>query len=214
MIRNYRDGMPYPALRECGYAARIRNIYRLRSRLAVSGLGQHFWGRTLESFNINGDNRKAFEAVKAWADTIGVRRWLVLTGDVGLGKTHLAAGAMQEKMKQGLYCIYSLAEDVILGLHASYQSKTTDSYIEELKTADLLVVDDLGKESADDKARKFIISIFDSRYESDSPTIVTTNLPYQGLLGTYGKPFISRIAEVAEFIAMKGEDYRLKGAKA
>lgn len=212
IIKHYQDGMPYLVLRECGYAAMIRNVYRLKSRLATSGLGEHFWNRTLDSFEITETNRKAFETVKAWSDTIGVRRWLVLTGDVGLGKTHLAAGAMQEKMKQGLYCLYNLAASMVFGWHAAYQSNTLAAYEEELTTADLLFVDDLGKESATDNAKKFIISVFDNRYESDRSTIITTNFSLQQLRDVYGKPLISRLAEVAEFIAMTGEDYRLRGA--
>jgi hypothetical protein len=69
----------------------------------------------------------------------------------------------------------------------------------ELLTAfidcDLLVIDDLGAESASftnlDKAREALFMILDTRMTACRPTIVTTNLTYEELVARYG----SRISE-------------------
>jgi DNA replication protein DnaC len=87
------------------------------------------------------------------------------------------------------------------------------------KKADLLVIDDLGKELCTDWSISTLYNIINDRYEEMRPIIVTTNFNEEVLLKNLtpkggdnqkAKAILSRLAEVSDVITMAGEDYRRK----
>ena len=51
-----------------------------------------------------------------------------------------------------------------------------NAYIDDLNRFQLLIIDDLGVERNSEFAREQVFSVIDSRYRSQNPMIVTTNL--------------------------------------
>ncbi len=102
--------------------------------------------------------------------------WLVLTGEYGTGKTHLAAAIAHEHVKRGYSALFIVVPDLLDHLRATFSPSSLvrfDRRFEEVKTAPLLVLDDLGTESASPWAQEKLYQLFNYRYIARLPTVIT-----------------------------------------
>ena len=103
--------------------------------------------------------------------------WLVLTGVYGCGKTHLAAAIANHIVSRGQSALFVVVPDLLDHLRATFGPSSPvrfDKRIEEVRTAPLLVLDDLGTESASPWAREKLYQLFNYRYNARLATVVTT----------------------------------------
>jgi DNA replication protein DnaC len=103
--------------------------------------------------------------------------WLVLLGEYGAGKTHIAAAIANHVRRQSKQVLFVTVPDLLDHLRATYAPNSHQSYdkrFNEIKTAQLLVLDDLGTESATPWAREKLYQLFNYRYTAQLPTVVTT----------------------------------------
>ncbi len=106
-------------------------------------------------------------------------KWLVFTGGYGAGKTHLAAAIANAQADQGYETMFVVVPDLLDHLRAAFSpdSRTSfDQRFEEVRATSLLVLDDLGTESATPWAREKLYQIINYRYVARIPTIITTTL--------------------------------------
>lgn len=129
------------------------------------------------------DNLKqAFDIARGFAEE--PRDWLVFTGTFGCGKTHLAAAAANYRVKHGHPALFVVVPDLLDHLRATFNPQSTITFsqqFEEVRRAPLLILDDLGTESATPWAREKLYQIFDYRYNARLPTIITTATPIEEL---------------------------------
>lgn len=150
----------------------------------LSSLGL-YRGMTFETFGLREDEslpgkqrenlRRALELAQAYAHD--PKGWLVFMGAYGCGKTHLAAAIATERLDQGQTVLFITAPDLLDHLRAAFSPNSTVSYdrrFQEVKTAPLLVLDDLGTESTTPWAREKLYQIFNYRYITQLPTVITT----------------------------------------
>jgi DNA replication protein DnaC len=121
--------------------------------------------------------RSLEKAVKA-ATTFASRPhgWFVLTGPYGCGKTHLAAAIANSLMDKGNPPLFIMVPDLLDHLRASFDPKNNISYdhrFDEIRTASLLVLDDLGAQSTTPWAREKLHQLFNHRYSAELPTVIT-----------------------------------------
>jgi DNA replication protein DnaC len=105
------------------------------------------------------------------------RGWLVLMGTYGCGKTHLAAAIAHYRQEQGLNVMFITTPDLLDYLRVTYNPGSNvnfDQRFQAVRNAPLLVLDDLGVESASPWAREKLFQIIDHRYVTQLPTIITT----------------------------------------
>jgi DNA replication protein DnaC len=110
--------------------------------------------------------------------------WLAFTGTYGAGKTHLAAAIANHNATQGRPALFVVVPDLLDHLRATFNPQsavTFDQRFEEVRRAPLLVLDDLGTESATPWAREKLYQIFDYRYNAHLPTVITTATPIEEL---------------------------------
>jgi DNA replication protein DnaC len=110
--------------------------------------------------------------------------WLIFTGTYGCGKTHLAAAIANHNATQGRPALFVVVPDLLDHLRATFNPQsavTFDQRFEEVRRAPLLVLDDLGTESATPWAREKLYQIFDYRYNAHLPTVITTATPIEEL---------------------------------
>jgi len=112
------------------------------------------------------------------------RDWLVFTGTYGCGKTHLAAAIANYRAQQGYPVLFVVVPDLLDHLRATFNPSspvTYDRLFEEVRTAPLLILDDLGTESATSWAREKLYQLFNYRYNARLPTVITTATPIEEL---------------------------------
>lgn len=137
-----------------------------------------FREQTFESFDVSVRGaRDAFDAAVAYARHPD--GWLVLVGDYGCGKTHLAAAiATFALAERGMGPIFAVVPDLLDYLRTTFSPDSDVSYDDRFNAfrgADLLVLDDLGTENATPWAREKLFQIINHRYNERAPLVVTTN---------------------------------------
>lgn len=140
------------------------------------------------------------------------RQWRLLTGPVGVGKTHLAVAAGLEREEVGDTVFFATASDLLDHLRSAYAPDNPtlpEDLLDRIKTADLLVLDDFGSERSTPFAEDKLFQIINYRYEDRLPTIVTTSLDFREIESS--RPRIaSRLGDrdVVLRVPMSGPDYR------
>lgn len=123
--------------------------------------------------------RRALETAQAFAAE--PHGWLVLnSGGYGNGKTHLAAAIANEVARRGDSVLFVVVPDLLDHLRAAFNPAAGvpyDKRFKEVKTAPLLVLDDLGTESATPWVREKLYQVFNYRYSAQLPTVITTATP-------------------------------------
>lgn len=142
-------------------------------------LDQRFANFDLRERELNRDARDAmrmaFETCKHYAEA--PEGWLVLTGEYGCGKTHLAAAIANEREEAGDTTLFIVVPDLLDHLRATFNPNSAVSYdrrFDEIRTAQFLVLDDLGTESATPWAKEKLFQIVNYRYAARLPTVFTT----------------------------------------
>lgn len=108
-----------------------------------------------------------------------VRPFLLLFGPNTRGKTGVAIGVLKLAVDRGSPAVVRTTMDLLDELRATYDPKNDACFAEilaALKSAPLLVLDDLGAERLSDYATDVFFSLFDYRKNELLPTILTTNL--------------------------------------
>ncbi|MHB1296389.1 MAG: ATP-binding protein [Anaerolineae bacterium] len=102
--------------------------------------------------------------------------WLLLRGGYGVGKTHLAAAIANKVVRSGQLVLFVVVPDLLDHLRATFQPGSGVSYdqrFNEVRRAKLLVLDDMGTQSATPWAQEKLFQILNYRYTAALPTVIT-----------------------------------------
>ncbi len=108
--------------------------------------------------------------------------WLVLGGASGSGKTHLAAAIANERIAQGHPAYYISVPDLLDRLRTSFTADSEvpyDEFFEQVRNAPLLVLDDLGAQSATAWAKEKLDQLLTARFNGELPTVVVAITPLE-----------------------------------
>jgi DNA replication protein DnaC len=125
---------------------------------------------------------QAYEAARAFA--ANPEGWLVFSGPSGSGKTHLAAAIVNERIEKGQPALYITTPDLLDRLRASINpdSETPyDEFFEQVKSAPLLALDDLGVQSGTPWAKEKLDQLLTSRFNASLPTVIVTAVSLDSL---------------------------------
>lgn len=203
-------------------AERERRRRKIERLLGRSGIKRRFRQRTFRSFVTDTpDRKKAYDAAKGYADQFPDRaakgEGLYIEGSNGTGKTHLAAAISLRLIEEGIPVVCKTSTDILEDVKKGYDEGSEAEILKAYKDADLLVIDDLGKEQCTDWSMSTLYAIINDRYEDMKPTIITTNYNADDLARVMtprgyddGKirAIISRLRETSTVITMAWEDCR------
>lgn len=182
---------------------------KLGELMQLSAL-EPFRDKTFENFdrNVAGVSRAYDEARKFARDPKG---WLLLIGPYGCGKTHLATAIANEVVRNRHPVLFTIIPDLLDHLRSTFAPTSTiqyDELFEGVRKAGLLILDDLGTESATPWAREKLYQIFNHRYNERIPTVITTNRN----LNEIDDRIRSRMTDAAfcKIVEIAAPDYRQK----
>jgi DNA replication protein DnaC len=122
----------------------------------------------------------AKQYVQHWEEFLASPTGLLLWGDVGTGKSFIAGCIANALLDKGVPVIMTNFARLLNKLTDMY-SGDRNAYIDSFKRYPLMIIDDLGVERNSEFAREQVFSVIDSRYRSQLPMIVTTNLSLEEL---------------------------------
>jgi DNA replication protein DnaC len=169
---------------------------------------------SLESFGPSSATRKAHAAARELVDAWpGERRGLVLSGQCGCGKTHLAAGIGNALVEKGISVEFWPVFDLLQAIRDSFDGR--EDVAARVSKLGLLILDDLGNEriGRDEKgdwAREQLFRIIYWRELNELPVVVTTNHSVDVLESKLGGPTVSRLLGMCAWFQIEAGDYRVR----
>ncbi|MCA1718770.1 MAG: ATP-binding protein [Actinobacteria bacterium] len=200
--------------REWELSRREARVTTLRER---SGLSKRMKGYALDNFDhyvspaTTRARIKVDEYLKNWEENREAGRGLYFCGGVGTGKTHLAVAVMNEIMaRKRVPSLFVTVPEFLDNLREAYMipGRDLDEWMDTVKNADLLVLDDLGSERPTEWVRERLFVIVNHRYREALPTLFTSNIGPKDLASQLGERTASRIIAMCDWISLEGEDYR------
>ena len=125
----------------------------------------------------------AKQYVQHWEEFLASSTGLLLWGNVGTGKSYIAGCIANALLDKGVPVVMTNFARLLNKLTDMY-SGDRNAYIDSFRKFPLMIIDDLGVERNSEFAREQVFSVIDSRYRSQLPMIVTTNLSLEELKDT------------------------------
>lgn len=147
-------------------------------------------------------------------DFISKARNIVLYGNPGTGKTHVATALGVKACAEGMSVMFYSVPHLITQIRESKSSRTLHALENRFKKYDLVICDEFGYVSCDKEAGELLFNHLSLRADAKS-TIITTNLAFD----RWGEvirdkvlvaALVDRLTHNAHLINMNGESYRLK----
>ncbi len=135
--------------------------------------------------------------------------WLVLQGETGCGKTHLAAAIANHRYQADEPARFVVVPELLDHLRSTFspESKTSyDQLFESIKTAPLLVLDDFGEQSTTPWAQEKLYQIINYRYNAQLPTVVTTRPSLEEIESRISSRFVD--PKISMVFNITAPDYR------
>jgi DNA replication protein DnaC len=162
-------------------------------------------------------SRDAVEAALA-LDFVAEAGNVVLVAPQGLGKTMIAQNIAHQAVLAGHSVLFISAAQMLLDLGGQESARALDRRLKYYARVGILIVDEIGYLAYDNRNADLLFQVVSMRYEKKS-IVLTTNLAFSDWptifpSATSATALIDRIIHHADVIAIEGESYRLREAKA
>lgn len=195
------------------YEEQMRRIDRLKE---ASMMDKKYREVTFDKYEVREENKKVFEMAKKYADRFQdmykKNQGLLLYGPVGTGKSFTAACIGNYLLDNAKPVIMTSFVKILQDI---WENDREAEYITILKSASLLIVDDLGTERETDYALEKVYNIIDSRVRANKPMIITSNLELNDMMECEDirkKRIYDRILECCYPMYVGGKSFRMMKA--
>lgn len=175
--------------------------------------------KTIDTFNFQAQPELNEELVRQLlkGDYIEQRENVLLVGNVGTGKTHLALALAFAACAQGNRVRFFSVTGLVTYLLEQRETGKLERLQKQIERNDLLVLDELGYVPFSKAGAELLFEVVSRAYERRS-LIVTTNLPFESWTEVMGSErltgaLLDRLTHRVHILEANGESYRLKDAK-
>ena len=188
-----------------------------RRRLKQAGLP---YTKTLEELDLSrydGKLTDLFVNELASCRFIDEKKNLIMLGNPGRGKTHLAIGLALKACSLGMTVLFKNAASLSTELSEARDNYVLGKLEKRIRNADLLILDEMGYVSFDRYQSELLFKVIADRSERGS-IIVTTNLPFSEWTTLFENTamvaaMVDRLTFQSYILDMNGTSYRLEQAK-
>jgi DNA replication protein DnaC len=175
--------------------------------------------KTLENFDFAArpSVNKVLIAELARCEWIDKRENLLMIGNPGTGKSHLATALAAQACAKGYRVRFFRTTELVTALIEARDERSFMRLKAQLTRLDLLVLDELGYVPASKVGAELLFDVISTAYERTS-LIVTSNLPFESWTEVLGSERLTgatldRLTHRCQIIETRGESYRLHDAK-
>ena len=173
----------------CKYEVMHQKQTAIQRKFGLSRIPTEYLGKTFDDYNVDSNNAYAVEVAKKLIEYPDKGAYFF--GNVGTGKTFLAAIIAQEVMKQGRQVFFATVPTISTKIRSTFNTKeklTEGDILEKLYTVPTLILDDIGIEKPTRFVCSTLCNIFNERYNARLQTIMTSNYPLKALENIFNNP--------------------------
>lgn len=191
----------------------LRLVSREKSRIRTANFPFKKYLEDLKIEDLPKDASKKIKILKT-LDFIRNGHNLILAGNPGTGKTHIAIGLGIRACLEGFKVLFTTVPSLIVQLKECQSERTLRAFENKFEKYDLVICDELGYISFDKKGAELLFTHLSLRAGRKS-TIVTTNLSFDRWNEIFVDPvltaaMIDRLTHKAYMVNMNGNSYRIK----
>jgi len=171
--------------------------------------------KTLEDFDFQIGQHLPVALIRQLSEGgyIGRTEPIILTGDTGTGKTHLAIGLGVAACRQRRRVRFTTAAEMVNELVEARQNNELNRVTARWTRYEVLVVDEMGYVALAEAGAEMLFQVIAGRAEK-AAVIVTTNLPFSEWTTVFPnarlcKAMVDRLTDQAHIIDTGKESYRL-----
>lgn len=136
---------------------------------------------------------------------------LILLGQVGAGKTHVALAILNAFLERDLTGRYYTLSSLLRTIRESWKRsarETEQEILEKLCTVGLLVVDEIGLTKVQDTEYAFLTDVVTGRYDRRLPTILISNLDLERFTAEVGDRVVDRLRQGGKVLMFGWPSFR------
>lgn len=164
------------------------------------------------------DKRQIMELAKL--DFIGRKQGLIIAGNSGTGKSHIAKALLLIGCQKTLRCRYTTASNMIKDLLSGLADDTVEKKLKRYINPDILLIDEIGFDRLEQESARnaaLFHKVIDGRYCKGS-TLITANIDFKELGDYLGDPTITtaivdRMVHHSIIINIDGPSWRIFESK-
>lgn len=147
-------------------------------------------------------------------DFIRNKENIILIGNPGVGKTHLAIALGIEACMQDMRVLFAHVPNLVIELREAMSQNQISSFRKKFEKYDLVILDELGYVSFDKDGNEILFNLLSSRNDAGS-IIITTNLVFERWDEVFHDPILTgalvdRLAHRSYVVDMSGDSYRIR----
>jgi len=213
-----KDGADYETfllrLMELEYDTRLEN--RKKSQIRQAGFPAKLYLHDLKRELLPVDAAEKLTMLER-LDFVASGRNIILAGNPGTGKTHIAIGLGMKACLQGYKVYFTTVHGLLTQLRESHAQRTLRQMELRFEKYDLVICDEFGYISFDKQGAELLFNHLSLR-AGRKATIITTNLGFDRWEEIFGDPvltaaLVDRLTHKAHLVNMNGESYRLRETK-
>ncbi|MBI5233719.1 MAG: ATP-binding protein [Deltaproteobacteria bacterium] len=170
------------------------------------------------AFQTGVDKAQVMEIAKM--DFVGRKQGLVLAGNSGTGKSHIAKALLLIGCTQLYRCRYTTAADMLSELKASRADHSFHGKLRQYISPDILLIDEVGfdrLEQQDSRNASLFFKVIEGRYCKGS-TLLTANIDFKDLGDYLGDPVVTtaivdRMVHHSIILNIEGPSWRMHESK-
>ena len=198
-------------LMEKEYEMRLEN--RKKAQIRQAGFPAKMYLYDLKRDFLPEDANKKLPLLER-LDFINAGQNIVLAGNPGTGKTHIAVGLGLKACMQGYKVFFTTVHKLLTQIRESHSQRTMRQMESRFEKYDLVICDEFGYVSFDKNGAELLFNHLSLRAGRKS-TIITTNLGFDRWDEIFGDAvltaaLVDRLTHKAYLVNMNGESYRLK----
>ena len=213
-----KDGISYEEyllrLMEKEFVERLEN--RKKTQIRMAGFPQKLYLHALKKEFLPKAAKEKLPVLER-LDFIEEGRNIILSGNPGTGKTHIATGLGLKACQEGYKVLFTTVPRLLTQLRETHSEKMLRQTELRFEKYDLVICDEFGYVSFDKQGAELLFTHLSIRAGRKS-TIITTNLSFDRWNEIFGDPVLTsaltdRLTHKAHIVNMTGESYRLRETK-
>ena len=212
------ESLSYEAflLRLMELESQTREENRRKSQIRQAGFVQYKYMHDLSREDLPGDAAAKLPQLEQ-LDFIRSGQNLILSGNPGTGKTHLATALGLKACQEGYKVLFTSVSRLLTQIRESRSQKMLRTLENRFEKFDLVICDEFGYVSFDKEGAEMLFSHLSLRCGRKS-TIITTNLSFERWNEIFGDTvltaaMVDRLTHRALMVNMSGKSFRVKETK-